>query len=410
MFAGRNTKSEYCALNSREYLLTVKILPLPVKIRSIFRGSAYLLAFPTVTAATMTAAVTAATMTAAVTATAVTAATVTAATVTAATVTAATMTAATMTAATMTAATMTAATMTAATMTAATVTAATVTATAVTAATMTAATVTAATMTAATVTAATVTATAVTAVACAAVTAVTAAGVVSAMTAVVSVASVTTPADINKDSTTGPVPAAPAPAPPDRSDRYGSPKSEQPKCSEGYPWPNGEISEGRIRWIRPGPVNNCRVVSGHINNIRISGCNLDGFTCDGHLLLWGRLEIAGGISFLPQSLNRCRDIGLLRHESLAQLCCPPHLPNHHVEYLREGRQRLNALVPLHLLQGLIERVPRKARVCLHPLVRCLNISWICSRDKDLCDQRIRVERNRRKHLVKLSLAECLVRS
>ncbi len=138
--------------------------------------------------------------------------------------------------------------------------------------------------------------------------------------------------------------------------------------------------------------------------------NLDGVTCDDHLRLRGSLEIAGGISFLPQSLNRCRDIGLLRHESLAEPCCPAHLLNHHVEYLRETRQRLNALVPLHLLQSFIERVPRKARVCLYPLVRCLNIRWICSRDKDLRDQRIRVEPNRRKHLVKLCLAECLGRS
>jgi hypothetical protein len=126
---------------------------------------------------------------------------------------------------------------------------------------------------------------------------------------------------------------------------------------------------------------------------------------DNNLLLGGRLEIAGGISFMPQSLNGCRDIGLLRHESVAHPLCPILLSSHHGEYLRESRQRLNALVPLHLLQGVIERVPRNVRVCLYPSVRCGNLIRICSRDKDLCEQRIRIERNRRKHLVQLCLAE-----
>jgi hypothetical protein len=58
-------------------------------------------------------------------------------------------------------------------------------------------------------------------------TAVACAGVVSAaVTAVVSVTSVTTPADIDKEPTAGPVPATPAPAPPDRSYPYTAPKSE----------------------------------------------------------------------------------------------------------------------------------------------------------------------------------------
>ncbi len=126
---------------------------------------------------------------------------------------------------------------------------------------------------------------------------------------------------------------------------------------------------------------------------------------DNHLLLRARLEIAGGISFMPQSLNGCRDIGLLIHEGLAQPVCPLRLLNHHVEDLRKRRERLHAFVPLLLLQGGIERVPLKARVCLYPAVRIVNITRICSRDKDLCEQRIRIERNRRKHLVQLCLAE-----
>jgi hypothetical protein len=249
-----------------------------------------------------------------------------------------------------------------------------------------------------------VAATAMTATMTATMTAVPSAGVVSAaMTAVVSVTSVTTPADIDKESTTGPIPATPAPSPPDWSNVYGR---EKPKHSiiGNYPGPNGVISVRRKRRPPPCPVDHYRVVTGHIDNCRISGFNLDILTFDNNLLLGGCHEIARITGLRPQSLNGCRDIGLLSHESVTHPLCPRHLRSHHGQYLRESRQRLYGLVPLHLLQGAIERVPRKARVCLYPLVRSRNISRICSRDKDLCQQGIRIERYWRKHLVKLCIA------
>ncbi len=133
--------------------------------------------------------------------------------------------------------------------------------------------------------------------------------------------------------------------------------------------------------------------------------NLDILTFDDHRRLCGRLKIACGISFLPQSLNGCRDIGLLIHESFAQPLCPSRLLSQHVEDFRKRRERLHALIPTHLHQGIIERISLKARVCLYPAVRVHDISGICGRDKDLREQRIRIERNRRKHLIKLCLAE-----
>ncbi len=160
---------------------------------------------------------------------------------------------------------------------------------------------------------------------------------------------------------------------------------------------------------RPSPVNHCRVVRGHIYKFRINGFNLDVLTFDNHLFLRAGLEIAGGISFMPQSLNGCRYIGLLIHEGLAHPVCPVALLSHHVEDLRKRRERLHAVVPLLLLQGGSERVSLKSRVCLYPAVRIVNLIRVCSRDKDLCEQRIRIERNRRKHLVQLCLAESAVR-
>ncbi len=127
---------------------------------------------------------------------------------------------------------------------------------------------------------------------------------------------------------------------------------------------------------------------------------------DNHLLLLGRLEIAGGLGLLPQFLNGIHDIGLLGQESFTQPLCPGCLLGHHVQNLWKGRQRLHAQVPGHLVQSVIEHVSAKVRVCLHPSVRFRNLIRIRCRYEDLCEQRIGIQRDRGKHLVQLLRAEC----
>jgi hypothetical protein len=231
-----------------------------------------------------------------------------------------------------------------------------------------------------------------------------AAAVSAAAVSAAAVSAAVSAAKATSESTASPVKAAKASAKPACSYAYTDPKTECPNLSD-WPSKNGGISVGFILRPRPGPVNHSRVVSGHIYNFRINGFNLDVLTFDNHLFLRAGLEIAGGISFMPQSLNGCRDIGLLIHEGLAQPVCPVPLLGQHVEDLRKRRERLNAVVPRLLLQGAIERLPLNALVCMYPTVRTLNLIRIRSRDKDLCEQRIRIERNRRKHLVQLSRAE-----
>jgi hypothetical protein len=135
--------------------------------------------------------------------------------------------------------------------------------------------------------------------------------------------------------------------------------------------------------------------------------NFDRLAFDNHLLLFGRLEIAGSLGLLPQSLNGVHDAGLLSQESFTQPLCPGRLLSHHVEDLRKRRQRLHAQVPVHFVQGVVERVPLEVRVGLQPAVGFHNLIRIRRGYEDLREQRIRIERNRRKHLVQLGIAECL---
>jgi hypothetical protein len=129
--------------------------------------------------------------------------------------------------------------------------------------------------------------------------AMTVAVVAAVSTAAVSTAAVSTPA--TSESTAGPVKPSEASAPA-YSDPYGR---EKPKHSniDSYTRPNGGINVGLILRPPPSPVDHCRVVTGHIYNFRINGLNVDVLTSDNNLLLGGRLDIASGISLMPQSLN-----------------------------------------------------------------------------------------------------------
>ena len=214
------------------------------------------------------------------------------------------------------------------------------------------------------------------------------------------------PIDVDVDTATAPVPGTPAPSP-DRSYCHSPPKPEDSDSNGHFRPTAGRVNQRRIRGIPPWPVDNYRIVARHINNLGIYRYNFDHLTFNNHLLLFGSLEIARSLGLLPQSLNGVHDTGLLSQESFTQSLCPGCLLSHHVEDLRKRRERLHAQVPVHFVQGVVECVSLEVRVCLQPAVRFHNLVWIRRRYEDLCEKRIRIERNRRKHLVQLSLAECL---
>jgi hypothetical protein len=95
---------------------------------------------------------------------------------------------------------------------------------------------------------------------------------------------------------------------------------------------------------------------------------------------------------------------LLGNECFTQLLCPGRLLSHHCEYLWEGRQGLHAQVPVHFVDGVIERIPLEVRILLQPAVRIHDLIREGRCHQNLRKQCIRVQRNRGKHLVKFCLA------
>jgi hypothetical protein len=167
------------------------------------------------------------------------------------------------------------------------------------------------------------------------------------------------------------------------------------------------IGEGRIFGPPPVPIDNRRVVTRYIDNLRIDRLDIEILTFDNHPFYVAGSEIARGECFLAQSLNRCRYIGFLSLESLTQSLRPRRLLSHHREYLREWRQRLHARVPVHCVHGVTESVLRKIRVSPQPMINFHDLVREGRCHHDLRKQRIRIQRDWGKHLVKLRLAECL---
>jgi hypothetical protein len=124
-----------------------------------------------------------------------------------------------------------------------------------------------------------------------------------------------------------------------------------------------------------------------------------------YLLLWGRLEVAGGGRLGPQRLNRLHDLRLLRQEGIPDLAGPADLGVHHLQDLRHRGERLHARVPGFLLHRVLEGLAGDLRVCFLP-ARCEHdLERIRRRHQDLSKQRIRIERDRCEQLLQLFLAQ-----
>jgi hypothetical protein len=127
------------------------------------------------------------------------------------------------------------------------------------------------------------------------------------------------------------------------------------------------------------------------------------------LLLFAGFEVAGLAGFGPEPLNRGHHVRLLIEKSFSQLLRPGRFLGHHGDNLWERRKGLHAQVPIHCVYGVVQRFALKVRISLEPSVRLCDFIGKCRADKNLRQQRIRIERYRRKHLVKFGLAVYLAR-
>ena len=117
------------------------------------------------------------------------------------------------------------------------------------------------------------------------------------------------------------------------------------------------------------------------------------------------LQVAGGLRLMAQALHRVHHSVGLRQERIAHAFAPRPGPAQQVQHLRERHQRLHARIP-GLVRHLAHRViALGVRMRLRPLHRIGDIAGIGRGHHDLREQRIRVQRDRRHHLVQLFALE-----
>jgi hypothetical protein len=85
----------------------------------------------------------------------------------------------------------------------------------------------------------------------------------------------------------------------------------------------------RISRVRPGSVDNCRVIGRHIDHCRARRLDHNGFPFDFDRLLLRGFQIALGLGLGAQFLDCIHDIRLLSQESIAQRLGPFQLFAHH---------------------------------------------------------------------------------
>ena len=161
---------------------------------------------------------------------------------------------------------------------------------------------------------------------------------------------------------------------------------------------------GRIVGIRPVAVDDAGVIIGNIHRIgirRLDGddllvrhlLNLDG-------LLLGRCQLVVGLRLGAQTLDGIHHVRLLGHDRIAELLRPIELGAHHRQHVRCRYQRLDALIPILLVDGGLQRIAFEILVGLQPTFGLHDIERVGGRHQHLGQQRVRIERNRRHELIK----------
>ena len=164
-----------------------------------------------------------------------------------------------------------------------------------------------------------------------------------------------------------------------------------------------------IRWrigrIGPRAIGPGRIVVGHVDRLRIGRFDHDRAAAAGrlrrHRLLRRALEVAGGRGLGAQALHGIGHVLLLRDHRVADLLGPVELVVHHLEDLRKRRQRLDADVPVLVLDRGHRRIALEIGIGLRPARRLDDFERIARGHQRLRQQGIGIQRDRRQHLVEL---------
>ncbi len=106
---------------------------------------------------------------------------------------------------------------------------------------------------------------------------------------------------------------------------------------------------------------------------------------------------------MAKTLDRIHNVCLLRHDGVAQLFRPVELSIHHPQDPRKGYQRFDAGVPRLCVDRGGKLLALQARMIgiLQPTISFDDLERISRGHQDLCEQSVRIKRDRGEQLVEL---------
>src|SRR5882762_686783 len=144
-----------------------------------------------------------------------------------------------------------------------------------------------------------------------------------------------------------------------------------------------------------------RIIGRHINRFRISRFDDDCVSLRRYPLLFIAIQVASLLSVLTHLLNSIGHVLRVVGVGLAQRRTPRQILVHVLEHGRKLRQRLYARIPILFVYFFGQVFAFEVRMPLHPPIRLNDLRWIRRSRKNLSNERIRIQRNRRHQLLQL---------
>ena len=164
----------------------------------------------------------------------------------------------------------------------------------------------------------------------------------------------------------------------------------------------------RIRRPPPISVNHPGVVVRNKNPVTVGRFDIDDFSLAHHAHLLVAVQIAGSVGALAQELHAIHHLAFLREKGLAQALRPIQILVHAVQDFRERHQRLDADIPVLVLDRVDRVLAFQAGMLARPARGLRHFQRVGGRDQHLRQHAVRIQRDRRQHLVQIGLAVVLV--
>ena len=206
--------------------------------------------------------------------------------------------------------------------------------------------------------------------------------------------------DVESNSTLTPIKGAPAPQRLDDRKPHTEPYAERQRETDAV------IGRSNLEWrvlgIRPRAIDS-RGVDRRIDEFRIGWLDNNALAFGRYPLLRIGPERPRRRSLVAKTLDRIHDVSLLHYDRVAQLLRPVQLFVHHPQDPRKRHQRLDAGIPRLCFDRGGKLVSLEVRMSgiLQPTIGFDDVERIGRGHQDLCEQCVRIERDRGEQLVEL---------